>query len=490
IAEEMAYAWMMKIGTQYVEDEVFVSNFLSDFMKHLPNELSEISIKDLDFSDFLKHREKEKEWKSVSENKKRLAAERKELRLAMKQKYGYAEIDGNQTEIANWMVEPPGLFMGRGKHPLRGHWKPRVYHKDVTLNLDKEAPVPKGNWGKIVHDHNSMWLASWTEKLTGKRKYVWLHDSSSLRQQRDKSKYDNAKKLEKRLDQVRKYIIKGMKSNDEKIRKLATVSYLIDNLCMRVGDEKEKDEADTVGASTLRVEHVVIDKECIRFNFLGKDSVLWEKSLTINDEFSKLFKENLLRFKKGKRPEQPIFDEINSYYVNKFLSKAVKGLTAKNFRTFHATNIVRRYLSEHDSFQGGTSDHLKLFYAKIANLKAAITCNHKRTPPKTWESSLDKKYERLRKLKETIPKTDKSRANLKERILKADLAVRLHEETRDYNLTASLRNYIDPRVYKSWAKYIELEWDKIYTKTLQSKFAWARRSGQNWDRLKILPVKS
>ncbi|NWG09912.1 MAG: DNA topoisomerase I [Nitrososphaerales archaeon] len=481
LGEEMAYAWAMKIGTPYVLDEIFASNFLSDFRKQLPEEFSDITIKDLDFSEFVGQHEKEKEWKSISENKKKLSKERKELRLAMKEKYGYAEVDGKQTEIANWMVEPAGLFLGRGKHPLRGHWKPRVYPKDVTLNLDEGAPVPLGDWGKIVHDHDSMWLASWTERLTGKIKYVWLHDSSSLRQQRDRAKYDNAKKLEKHLGRVREHVRKGLMSNEGKIRELATVSYLIDKLCMRVGDEKEEDEADTVGASTLRVEHVVINNKCISFNFLGKDSVLWEKDLMIDDELSKLFKENLQGFVKGKRPEQPIFGDVNSYYVNKFLSKAVKGLTAKNFRTFHATNVVRRYLSEHDSFQEEGSEQLKLFHAKIANLQAAITCNHKRTPPKSWESSLEKKRERLRRLKKNIPKTDKAKARLEERISKADLAVKLHEETRDYNLNTSLRNYIDPRVYKSWAEYVGLDWHIIYNKTLQIKFAWVSRSSQNWS---------
>jgi len=60
----------------------------------------------------------------------------------MKAKYGKAVIDGQEVDIANWLVEPPGLFMGRGAHPLRGSWKPRVSHRDVTLNLDESAPAP------------------------------------------------------------------------------------------------------------------------------------------------------------------------------------------------------------------------------------------------------------------------------------------------------------------------------------------------------------
>ena len=93
------------------------------------------------------------------------------------------------------MAEPPGIFIGRGEHPLRGKWKPRVTAKDVTLNLGKDAKTPQGNWGKIICDNDSMWLASWMDVLTEKRKYVWLADTSGLKQDRDKEKYEKAVKL-------------------------------------------------------------------------------------------------------------------------------------------------------------------------------------------------------------------------------------------------------------------------------------------------------
>ena len=129
--------------------------------------------------------------------------------------------------------------MGRGLHPLRGKWKFRVYPQDVTLNMGENGPVPEGAWRNIVHDHSSTWLATWIEKLTGKRKYVWLHDSSILRQNNDKEKYDKANKLEKHITKIQREIIKRMlNSRDLQHKKLATVSYLIFKLAMRVGDEK------------------------------------------------------------------------------------------------------------------------------------------------------------------------------------------------------------------------------------------------------------
>ena len=54
-----------------------------------------------------------------------------------KLKYGYAYIDGHLEKVGNFSVELPGLFMGRGKNPLRGKIKPDIKPKDVTLNCSK-----------------------------------------------------------------------------------------------------------------------------------------------------------------------------------------------------------------------------------------------------------------------------------------------------------------------------------------------------------------
>ncbi len=463
--EEMAVAWAKKIGTPYVDDPVFQANFLSDFLKLFGPEFKKAKISDIVFPTLPEKVELTKE------QKKALAAERKKKRLELKEKFGYAMVDGVRTEIANWVVEPPGLYMGRGNIPIRGHWKPRITEEDVTLNLDKNAPAPPGKW-KIVHQPDCMWIASWTDKLTGKVKYVWLHDSSSLRQMRDKNKYDKAKKLEKDYSKVRSYILKSMKSKDEKLRKVATACFLIERLAMRVGDEKDEDEADTVGASTLRVEHLIFPRpDAVDFDFFGKDYVRWQKTLEVEPAESAAV-ENLKEFCKGKDPEHLIFDGMTSRNVNEFLGKALPGLTAKVFRTFIATTVVKQYLKLHNAFPEGSPEHDMIYEARLANLEAAIKCNHKRTPPKTFEQTLQKKKDRLAVLEKSEPKTEKQKERLKLRIERLKKQIELTEQTREYNLNTSLRNYIDPRVYRSWANKVGLDWKVLYTATLQRKMAW------------------
>jgi len=450
----------------------------------------------------------------TKEEKKAIAAKRKELREELKAKYGVAIMDGKEVEVGNYMAEPPGIFIGRGEHPLRGKWKPRVTSKDVTLNLGKEAKVPEGKWGKIIHDKDSMWLASWMDFLTQKRKYVWLSDSSDLKQGRDKEKYEKAVKLEKEIDKIKKAMVKDMK--DPKKSNVATACYLIYRTAMRVGDEKDPDEADTVGATTLRKEHIKITSDAIEFDFLGKDSVRWQETVkAVGDD--KQFQENLKKLIEKKKPSDEIFHNITSRDVNKYFSGIVKGLTAKVFRTYQATTVVKNYLKEHDNMKG-KSDNEKLYHAKLANLEAAIMCNHKRTIPKTFEKSLQKKKDTLKtrekekawektqltlkKVEGSEPKTDTQKKNKekriktlneqikkqkqkhKERIEKLKLQVDLSEKTRDYNIGTSLRNYIDPRVFKAWTDEVGAEWEKLYTSALQKKFLWVKNENAKWNEIK------
>ena len=482
--EEMAVAWAKKKDTPYIQDPVFVQNFIKDFLKLFPQELNDASVEEIDFNVIYEWVDKQKNIVLDKEDKKKRAAERKKIRDELKATYGVAKVDGQSFDVANWMVEPPGIFMGRGRHPLRGKWKPRVNPADITLNLGSDAKVSKGDWGCIVHDQDSMWLARWVDKLTGKEKYVWLSDAATLRQERDKAKYDKAIDLARQIDKVVDEIYKAMGTKDVRERKVATVCYLIYKLAMRVGDEKDPDEADTVGATTLRIEHIILNDENIEFDFLGKDSVRWKKVLELHDKDFIVY-ENMKEFVKGKKHDELIFSGITSRHVNKFFSKIVLGLSAKVFRTYLGSEIVKNYLSTVDSKIDGSSEFVKIYHAKMANLQAAIECNHKKAVAKNFEQMLQKKKERFEKIENTKPKTEKQAKMLKDRKEKAKLQLKLTESTRDYNLGTSLRNYIDPRVMKSWADHVGLDWMKIYTSTLQGKFLWIEKETPNWQKNRV-----
>lgn len=474
--EEMLMAWAKKKDTPYVLDPVFQKNFLGDLVHKLDARFANITLADIDFTELNAIADREKTANLSDDEKKKRSAANKKMREELKAKFGTAIIDGKETEVGAYLVEPPGILMGRGEHPLRGKWKDRVQPEEVTLNLDEDAPVPPGNWKEIVHDHESMWLATWYDKLSDKRKYIWLADSSDLRQERDQEKYTKAAKLETNVDKVRAEIAKRMNFEDKsaraalekerkelhakrqatenrlleaaqvgdaetrkkleddlakiqaaeeklkkraekihademKTRQLASVVYLIDRLAMRVGDEKDEDEADTVGASTLRVEHVKVGGEQIEFDFLGKDSVQWQKFLPMQgDEL--ILARNLQDLARGKQPGDQLFDKIDSTHVNKFLSSIVDGLTAKVFRTYHATHAVRSYLIRDGDLKEDAPSYQKEYVAKLANLEAAIVCNHKRTPPKNWQENLAKREVEVQRLRVAKPDVSKLQAQI------------------------------------------------------------------------------
>ena len=195
-------------------------------------------------------------------------------------------------------------------------------------------------------------------------------------------KFDKAKELRTRIDNVMKHIDANLRSEDLKRRKVATVCYLINALKLRVGDEKDPDEADTVGATTLRPEHIKFDaKGLTTFDFLGKDAVRWVKQVTLPDAVV----DNLKEF--TTESKSTIFEGVSGDKVTGFLSEVLLGLTAKVFRTFHASNVVDKYLKE-NKVSKNSKEYEKRHVATMANLEAAIVCNHKRKPPKNWEESL------------------------------------------------------------------------------------------------------
>lgn len=51
--------------------------------------------------------------------------------------YGTAIMDGYPQKIANFRIEPPGLFRGRGEHPKMGMLKRRVMPEDIIINCSK-----------------------------------------------------------------------------------------------------------------------------------------------------------------------------------------------------------------------------------------------------------------------------------------------------------------------------------------------------------------
>jgi DNA topoisomerase-1 len=536
--EEMAMAWAAKHGTAYVEDPVFIRNFLDGWSQELGIE-PPLSLDEVDFRPAISAVLAERAAKAAltKEERKALAAERKAEREALKEQYGYAMANGQRVEIGGYVVEPSGIFMGRGEHPLRGRWKEGAKQSDITLNLSPDAPRPPGNWQEIVWQPESLWVARWKDKLAGKLKYIWLSDTAPVKQRREAEKFDQAIELHAELDTVRAHIEKGLQASNPKRKMVATACYLIDALCLRVGDEKDEDEADTVGATTLRPEHVTLYPDgSAEFRFLGKDSVEWHKKIPLPPVVHKNLAELIHNARpsnssagNGDKPQ--IFPLITSRNVNRYLSSVMPGLTAKVFRTHHATEVVQEELDQAD-VKPEDPEYRKWGAATRANLAAAELCNHTKQAPANWPARLERMQQREQTLEERVvlreaqleerqdalealPReaaeklkacnTEKRRQrteiSYQKKLARAERRVEIaqnrlekakaalgrlrtqmdiNSEKRSWNLNTSLKSYIDPRVYHDWGQQVNYDvLDRYYPKTLRRKFAWARKDDGN-----------
>jgi DNA topoisomerase-1 len=500
-SEQMALAWIRKtMSLTTPPDKVFMKNFMQEFLEQLKQENLALQLlcsfeeeylknidaaepedvtnpdsairKAIDFTEVYNYIEKEKQRKASmsKEEKRKLATERKALRLERKQKYGYAIVNGKKLEIANWTAEPSCLFAGRGDHPKRGKWKEGPCEEDIILNLSPDSPRPPGNWKEIIWEPEKMYVAKWADKLTGKIKYVWFSDTAFIKQNREKEKFKKAEKLGKHIAEIEQHILKNLDAKDETKRKVATVCWLILKPNMRVGDEKDPDEADTVGAITLRPEHIKIEGATLHFDFLGKDCVRWEKSIKAPASVIR----NIKEYKQDSSKEY-LFQGVDSKKVSRFLSQKMPGLTAKVFRTWRCTKTVKEELTKSPVTKEDPL-YVKKFHAKMANLKVAEVANHKRKVPAKFEERLAKKEDQLKEMEAQLEQKraeGKKTVSLETRIDKKKLDIKLTKHTKEYNLGTSLKSYIDPTAYVQWARKVDFDLEKFYPKTLRSKFSWA-----------------
>lgn len=114
------------------------------------------------------------------------------------------------------------------------------------------------------------------------------------------------------------------------------------------------------------------------------------------------------------------------------------------------------------------------------NPEAIRMLNHRRKLPENWRERVEKQARKVEDLKAKVrefsdPPTARAKKKLEKlrlKLWKEKLRLKLMRKTRNYNLSTSLNNYIDPRVYVRWAEEKKFDWRRIYPKSLQRRFEW------------------
>lgn len=494
-AEEYAYYYSKYLDSDYIKNSKFNKNFWKDWKKLIDKKLNIDKLSDCDFTLFRDYFEKQKlkNHNMSKEEKEKI----KKKRIEDEKKYTIAIIDDKEQEVGNFRIEPPGIFLGRGCHPKLGSIKKRIFPKDITINIAKGENIPEINlkgdykWGKIINDNKVHWLATWKDIITGKNKYVFPGEKSDFKSQSDIAKFNLAKELKKKIKEIKEKNNINLNSDDLEKSQLATALYFIDKLALRIGNEKTVDQADTVGISSLRIEHIfLIDdyKYVIKLDFLSKDSIRYVNKFQINE----VVYNNLKKFMINKSNKDKLFDKIKADDINKYLQDFMGGLTSKVFRTFNASNLFQKELNliskNYENYNESDKVNILLDEFNKANAKVALLCNHQKKVSKGFNNQINKIADRIKELKIKKIELEKNKKNLKgeklkkvkSKIIKIDSNINILKskkntkiEMKSVSLGTSKINYIDPRITISFMKKNNLDINKVFTKVLQQKFYWA-----------------
>ncbi len=185
----------------------------------------------------------------------------------------------------------------------------------------------------------------------GRRQYLYHPE---WRRKRDEAKFDRILIMAKALPRARLRLLADLEDDGlTRPRVLATAVRLIDVGYFRIGNDVYADEHGSYGLTTLERRHVRQRDDGLLFSFVGKSGIQHDvevEDVEICDVVQQMRRrrgggERLLAYKQGARWCHVGAADVNEYLQDIF-SLAV---TAKDFRTWHATVIAAAALGDNGS---------------------------------------------------------------------------------------------------------------------------------------------
>ncbi len=201
-----------------------------------------------------------------------------------------------------------------------------------------------------------VWICPWPNghiqavgtDAAGRRQYLYHPD---WRTKRDEMKFDRVKVAGTRLARARERIIEDLRHEGMPLaRAAATATRLLDLGYFRIGSDAYADANGSFGLTTLERRHVRRQGRDLVFSFVGKSGI--EHSITISDP-QVIESLNLMRKRRGGSARllayrgEARWADLDAAAVNAYISQMVaEDLTAKDFRTWHATVLAAVALAE------------------------------------------------------------------------------------------------------------------------------------------------
>ena len=189
----------------------------------------------------------------------------------------------------------------------------------------------------------------------GRRQYLYHPD---WRERRDRSKFERVTAAAALLPQARRRITRDLALEGMPLeRAAATAVRLLDVGYFRIGNDAYTDAHGSFGLTTLERQHVRRRHDALVFSFVGKSGIA--HTVQVDDAAAIASIETmrarrggtrrLLAFKRGRGGRGGAWHDLDSADVNAYLADLFGGtLTAKDFRTWHATVIAAEVLALSD----------------------------------------------------------------------------------------------------------------------------------------------
>lgn len=183
----------------------------------------------------------------------------------------------------------------------------------------------------------------------GRRQYQYHPE---WRAKRDKMKFDRVLRAAEQLPVAREAITRDLGLEGMPLERADAVAVrLLDLGYFRIGSDIYADTNGSFGLTTLEKRHVRRKGDVLHFRFVGKSGI--EHSIEIDDPDILSALDSLRRRRGGTErllayQLERRWKDLDSAAVNTYLSGLLEDLTAKDFRTWHATVLAAASLAATD----------------------------------------------------------------------------------------------------------------------------------------------
>lgn len=198
----------------------------------------------------------------------------------------------------------------------------------------------------------------------GRKQYIYHEAWRKLMQQ---NKFNRMIFFGDVLPDLRREVSAGMQDRGLTERRIiSTIIWLLGKTYIRIGNEEYADENQSYGLTTMRMKHVDVTGDTIRFDFKGKSG----KFHSVEVEHPRVAKTiKKLEELPGYELFQYVDDEgerhtVDSSEINEYLKKLTgEDVTAKDFRTWGGTVYAAQNLYQEGEFSSKTEKEKKISQA-------------------------------------------------------------------------------------------------------------------------------